>query len=200
MGQTYELRETAIEIGLMPASAYDVEKSAQGRVSCIMGFKILTQKTESQYLPEKYIARAKEIMADIVPARKFVISDEKPQKNTKTGASVKYFGFAQVLRVNVNSTGSDFRSSANRIEKRYAAKGAEVIQFFVNLSEPSASYAINCLKAKGYYMAGIVPCWFGSDGILMIKQLRGTISGILTYTDKSKKMLADIKDEKLELN
>ncbi len=44
----------AIEVDLMPAEAYDKEKSASGRVAALLDFKTIIRKPHTLYLPAVY--------------------------------------------------------------------------------------------------------------------------------------------------
>jgi hypothetical protein len=184
------MSDMAIELGLMPASAYEKEQSARGRVTCTMMFKSCCTESADIYIPKPYVPMAEFLLSDFQPKRRLRIARNKPPKASKTELHRKFFPFAQTGRFNIAKVGSDFKGQVGRMEHLGKERGVEIMQFFVNTAESWAGYAVDFLRDQGYFMGGLLPLWFHSDGILMQKNIgNGPLSEIRLYTKKAKELL-----------
>jgi len=184
----------AIEVDLMPASAYVKEKSASGRVATLLDFKTLRPKPHTVYLPAVYEESMRFIYSGLDDDRDLVLSrGERPsQVNTEIKAQV--FDFAQVARLAVHEAGGDFEEVLGREERSVLEKGAVVLQVWLKLSWPWVGQVANILRKRGYFFGGVLPRWFDVDGMLMQK-IAGEPNweGIQLYFDRAKKILEIVK-------
>jgi hypothetical protein len=64
------------------------------------------------------------------------------------------------------------------------------------LSCPWIGEAADILRNRGFFFGGVLPRWFGEDGLLMQKVLvRPNWEGINLYTDRAVQILRFIKDD-----
>lgn len=159
----------AVEVDLMPAAAYAKEQSASGRVASLLDFISLRPRPHKVYLPARYEAPLRFIYADLDDSRDLAISGEPFAAQSSTRVVPQYFDFAQVARLAVWSAGEDFDQVLEAQEKDVRDRGAVVIQAWLNLSEPWVGRAAEILRAKGYFLGGVLPRWFDQDGLLMAK-------------------------------
>ncbi|MDK9708168.1 MAG: hypothetical protein OEL83_14085 [Desulforhopalus sp.] len=191
------MSDMAVELGLMPASAYEKEQSAQGRVTCTMLFKSFATAPADVYVPQSYFQAAEFLLGDYLPTRTLRIAKDRPPKASKTELHRKFFPFAQTGRCNVTRVGADFKGKVGQMERLGAQHGVENMQFFINAAESWSGYAVDFLQDQGYFFGGLLPNWFHSDGILMQKHL-GTnpLSEIHLYSKKAKRLLDIVLDDK----
>jgi hypothetical protein len=186
----------AIEVDLMPADAYDKEKSAAGRVAALLDFKTLISKPHTVYLPMVYEEGMRFIYGGLDDNRDFVSSQDDLPSSPKTEIKTQIFDFAQVARLVVHDAGVDFERTFDDQERAVREKGVAVIQVWLKLSWPWIGRAVDVLRKRGYFLGGILPRWFDADGMLMQGIIgRPNWEGIHLYSDRAKKILKIVKDE-----
>ena len=180
----------ALEVDLMPASAYDKEKSASGRVSALLDFATIMPKPHRVYLPAVYEESLRFLYASLDDKRFFEVGDGKPLPDSATDMRIQFFGFAGVARVAVHAAGADFADSFATQEQSLLQQGAQVIQVWISLSFPWVSRVVGDLRERGYFLGGILPRWFDGDGMLMQKILtRPNWQEIQLYAERAVKIL-----------
>ena len=74
-----------------------------------------------------------------------------------------------MARLAVKQAGRDFDPTLSGLERDLAAQGVTVIQVWLNLAWPWVGKVVDRLRARGYFLGGLLPRWFDSDGLLMQK-------------------------------
>lgn len=186
----------AIEVDLMPASAYVKEKSASGRVASLLDFKTLRPKPHAVYLPAVYEEGIRFLYSGLDDDRNFSLSQDELPSQIKTEIKTQVFDFAQVARLAVHEAGTDFKSAFDEQEKKICERGIIVNQVWLKLSWPWISRVVDSLRERGYFLGGILPRWFDVDGMLMQKIIgKPNWEEIQLYTDRAKKLLEIIKED-----
>ena len=162
----------AVQVDLMPASAYEKEMSAQGRVSVLLDVKTLRSRPHSVHIPYAYRNPLTFIYEGLDDERRFVASEKGLPPNTKTRMQVEIFDFAQVARVAVHEAGYDFASAVHKLEQDIKKKDVQVVQVWLNLAWPWIGNAVDILRERGFFLGGLLPGWFETDGLLMQKTAR----------------------------
>ena len=67
--------ETALEIALMPAEAYDKEKSSSGRVAALLIFRRYTSKPHRVYIPAAYERQLRFIYSGLDDTREICLAE-----------------------------------------------------------------------------------------------------------------------------
>jgi hypothetical protein len=184
----------AIEVDLMPAEAYDKEKSASGRVTALLDFKTLKHKPHTAYLPKVCEESMRFIYSGLDDDRDLLLSQDELLSPIKTEIKTQVFDFAQVARLAVHAAGADFESAFDEQEKTVQEKGVVVLQVWLKLSWSWVGQAVDILRKRGYFLGGILPRWFDVDGMLMQKVIgKPNWEGIQLYFDRAKKILELIK-------
>lgn len=183
-------RETAIEIDLMPSEAYKKENSASGRVSTLLMFITVAPKPHPVYLPGMYKEYLGHIYDGFDDARTFSPSTENLPQLRQTRLETRLYDFAKVARITVHEAGSDFETALFSEEEGILGRKIEVIQAALNLSWPWINEAVAILKNRGYFFGGLLPRWFGEDGLLMQKVLpQPNWDGVNLFSDRAKLIL-----------
>ena len=192
----FGLRETAIEVALMPAEAYARENSATGRVATLDVFRCYVSKPHRIFLPPVYEAIMRQIYGRLDDDRDIVLSDGILPGTTTTKAELTIFDFARVARIAVPQLGSDFATCLSVLEEQALAKNVVVFQAAVNLAEPWTGHAVNILRDRGYFFGGALPRWFDTDGLLMQKLLcPPDFDKIVLYSEEAKQLLEFIQKD-----
>jgi hypothetical protein len=186
--------ETAIEIDLMPAEAYEKERSASGRVSTLLMFITVARNPHMVYMPEQYGYYLRYIYSGLDDTRSFSPSACGFPPSAPTRIDTEVFDAAHVARMTVHEAGQDFEAAIAAEEGRALGRSAQIIQVFLKLSWPWITQAVAVLKDNGYFFGGILPQWFGSDGLLMQKVSgRPNWAGIHLFSERANALLEFIK-------
>ena len=169
MSDSHQFLTAALEVDLMPASTYKKEKASTGRVSCHFSTRTYVSHPHRVYLPESYRDRLSAIYQWLDDTRDQAVSMEEPPDDTKSRIKSAHFGFAKVSRMTVEEIGPDFEAELTRAEDEAGQNGAVVSQAHLNLACPWVGRAVEILRGKGYFLGGVLPRWFDSDGLLLQK-------------------------------
>jgi hypothetical protein len=186
--------ETALEIDLMPAEAYEKEKSSLGRVTSLLMFMTLTPRPHTVHIPGMYADWFDYIYKGLDDRRSFSPSRDDLPPLPQTVVDTEIFEYAQVARMAVHEAGSDFEKVFLSEEERILGRDMKVIQVWLKLSWPWVGKAAGLLADRGYFFGGILPQWFGEDGLLMQKILiPPNWEGIHLFSERAEKILEFIK-------
>jgi hypothetical protein len=188
--------EMALEVALMPAAAYTTERSAPGRVAALLGFRSYKPKPHLVYLPKPYEQELKFLYSALDDERAFELFGEDLPSSQSSQAEMTIFDFAQVARIGVHGVGKDFGNYVANLENQAKARGAVVIQVWLDLSSPCVGSAVDILRDQGYFLGGPLPRWFDTDGLLMQKlNVEPDFENIVLYSDRSKEILGIVKED-----
>jgi len=186
----------AIEPDLMPAEAYEQEKSASGRVSALLDFRTLIPKPQTVYLPAAYEEVLKFLYSGLDDKRDFRSAPEDFPSRSPTHIKTQVFDFAKVARLAVHEAGADFVDVLEREEQSVLKQGAVVLQVWLKLTWPWIGRVVNDVRSKGYFLGGILPRWFDVDGLLMQRIIgRPNWEGIQLYTERAKQVFTIAKED-----
>jgi phenylalanine ammonia-lyase len=193
------LLETALEIGLMPASAYTATEHPDDRVSTLLLFGRTRGDRRRLHVPAVYQDAVDYLLQDARLDRLVLPGDDQPPVGIATRVSTEYFAFAQVARMHVLTLGPDFERALTGFESQALApdsragtgtSGARVLQVFVNLGELWCGKAVTALREQGYFLGGLLPGWFETDGLLMQKVLdMPALDSIKLYSQRAHRIL-----------
>lgn len=188
--------ETALEIALMPAAAYDKEKSAAGRVAGIMVFRCYRPKPQQVFLPPVYESQLRSIYQRISDARELSLSDKAIPAGSRSNTEMSIFDFAQVARIAFHNVGEDFVARIAELEALAIERHCVVFQVWVKLTMPWVGTAVDALRRNGYFFGGALPRWFDDDGLLMQKlRCDPNWCDIQLYSDNGRQLLAMIRED-----
>lgn len=186
----YKHIETGLEVDLMPAEAYEQEKSASGRVASVVCFRAYKSRPHTVYLPPAYETELRFLYGALDDRRNLEISQEVLAPTVQTSVTTQTFEFAHVSRIGVSALGKDFQPVFERLEQELLGHPTRVIQVWLNLACPWVGPAVTMLRGRGYFLGGILPRWFDDDGLLMQKIIgRPDWDGINLYSDRAKEIL-----------
>jgi hypothetical protein len=190
----YRHIETALEVALMPAEAYDKEKSAAGRVAALSAFRCYKSKPHTVYLPPAYERELTFLYSALDDKRDILVSDQSLPDSARSQGEMTVFDFARVCRIAMPSVGSDFGTYIREHETKALEQKVVVIQVWLSLGSPWVGAAVNVLRDSGYFLGGLLPRWFDEDGILMQKlMIDPDFESIQLYSDRSKQLSAMVQ-------
>lgn len=164
MAHKQGLRATGIEMECMPAGVYSKEGGVVRNVSLLLMFKIFRATVVSVHLPQPYHEFMTRLYAQLGMERK-----ELPSKALAgtTDSDAFLLPHAGIARITVKKAGTDF----NRVIQDLEARAGEqsLIQVYLNLGDDACPQAVDLLREQGYFLGGLLPLWFESDGLIMQK-------------------------------
>lgn len=182
--------ETALELSLMPAGAYSKEKSASGRVTTLLQFRCFKPNPHTVFLPRVYEDELRFLYSALDDKRTLVPVEEHGPETVRSEVSVQIFDFAQVARIAIHHAGEDLEFRLAEIERDALSRNVIVFQAWLKLDTPAVVSSVHTLRARGYFMGGILPRWFDTDGLLM-QQIRCSpdLQSIALYSDRARNIL-----------
>ncbi len=116
--------------------------------------------------------------------------------DSSSRAHIHFFGLQKVARIYVETIGEDFNSVLDGLEHAITENGSTISQVYLPLENSSADTAVDMLRAKGYFIGGLLPRWFNQDGLLMQK-ITGTphFDQIRLYSARAEQLLGFIRND-----
>jgi hypothetical protein len=185
--------ETALEVDYIPEAAYQKEKSAAGPVSALWMFRCYQDFPHDVFLPEMYADIMHFLYAGLTSRRNFKKQDFKTSHDSASRVHIHFFGLQKVARMYVETIGSDFISVIERLEQTINANGSPISQVYLPLGNSSAGTAVEMLRAKGYFLGGLLLRWFNQDGLLMQKMSTPHFDQIHLYSARAEQLLGFIR-------
>ena len=155
---------TGLEVECMPAGAYANEDGVSRNVSLFLMFKAFGKSSCVVHLPEAYRAFCESIYGELAVPR--VVSPAQPLTGD-TVASPFVLQEIGLMRLIVQHCGRDFAEVVTAAEAKTGGPG--VVQIFLDLGDAAAPQAVGALRDRGYFLSGLLPFWFGADGLVMQK-------------------------------
>lgn len=155
---------TGLEVECMPSGVQADAGDGTHDISLFLMFKLFEKTSCDVYLPESYRTFCETLYAKLALPRVF------SPASACTGETVASPFFIQetgLMRLTVTRAGKDFGAVVSAAEVKAGPRG--LLQIFLNLGDGAAPQAVEMLRERGYFLAGLLPCWFGADGLLMQK-------------------------------
>jgi hypothetical protein len=180
----------ALEVDLISAKAHEKEGGPSGRVAAFLCFRTFRPQPHAVYLPAAYQHVLGFFYDGLDDSRDFRISKKGLTVGAVSKIRSQIFDSAGVARIAVDEAGSDFSARMESLERELHERKIEVIQIWLDLSSPWGGEAVDTLRERGYFLGGVLPRWFDSDGLLMQKILqRPNWEGISLYGDRAAQIL-----------
>ena len=185
------LLPTGLALECMPADVYASEGNASRNVSLLLMFAVKNDVNHTVYLPEIYQRFIVDLYKTVGLQRTYAAGRNLTEK---TKLNEFFLPDAKLIRLTIEKAGIDFSSVIDGIENRVGQE--TLIQTYLNLGDKAAPEAIKLLCKKGYIFGGLLPLWFGSDGIIMQKLIREPAWEKIRLRHKeSKKMLNYLRND-----
>ena len=176
--------DCAIAFGAMPPLA-----GGAGRISFIVAFfEHPAAVVQPVYIPKSYAETLLFFYQGLRARSFFPLCEDRPQ----SGESVFFrrkFPAIGLLKEDCVKIGSDFAVKIEKLNADAPAEGLETTQVYLPLASPYVSFAVDCLRARGYLLGGVYPFWFGGDGVMLQKYRAVNTASLRVYSAKAKTML-----------
>ncbi len=189
------MRDCAIELDQMSGASFkEHQEIATRRVSCVFNFLEISAPTEAVYLPEEYCGVVRDLAQALQP-RTFLPADAPLPVTGSTLKQDTYYAAAQTWKVSVREIGADWQTFLDELVTEAAAKRVISLQVTLNTALPYLGAAVGSLRERGFFLGGLLPRWFGSDG-LMLQKVFGAetdYAQLKLYSKTAKNLLAFIR-------
>jgi len=182
--------ETALELCLMPANLYDRKKPASARMSTLLGFRCFKPKPHIVFLPRVYEDELRYLYSALDDERTLVPATEVRPEAVPSELRMQTFDFAQVARITICHAGEDLAYRLAELEQDALSRNVLVMQAWLKLDTPTVTAAVDILRSRGYFIGGVLPRWFDTDGLLMQQlRCRPDLQSLALYTDRARSIL-----------
>ena len=184
--------ETGCELALLPGAgmARSMKTADTGRVAVIVVFRPYEARPQTIYLPPIYGEQLEFLYADFDHGHRFLPGDGHLSAEQPTQGKLELYSQVAVARMNFTVIGSDFADLLTKFDHQASENGILVYQAFLPLTVAATGEAVDILRRRGYCLGGVMPRWFGDDGLLMQKVLGSpNFEGVRLYTDRAKNIL-----------
>lgn len=195
------VKETGIEIEVMPAESYVAEKSAPGRVGAVVCNLVVKEKPHTVFLPASYADLLRKIYDNAKRERRFEASTQALPEGVKTRYADTFIASAGVLRITIFEAGSDVNEVIAGLVRKYTADGAVVLQVLLPLDKAWSGALTELLNRQGFFFAALIARWFDADGLMLQKLIHATnYDNIHIYSDFAKDMLKFIIQDRARVD
>lgn len=189
--------DCALELDQMDGTSYRDNRTGSARISCVLNFREYSDPPPQVYVPDAYAEIIRQIALPLRP-RVFSPSVSPLPACGATRKEDHFFAAAQTWKIGVWEIGSDWPTVVTELLVEAQSRGVISLQITLNTACPHIGEAVRVLRAEGFFLAGFVPRWFGSDGLLMQQVFGAETEYELTklYSKTAKNLLAFIKDDR----
>ncbi len=187
----------ALVLDALDKSIFKDHQQEKGRVASLQLYWEINEQPEIVYLPVEYAHILKQLAVPLKP-RTFRISKmELPNEGT-TVWQEQYNPANQSWKVIIQEIGTDWAVFLTEILSQAIERKAISVQIILNAACPYLGAAVKLLRDRGFFLGGLVPHGFGTDGLLMQKVLRKEpdYEGIKLYDKTAKELLAFIRTDR----
>jgi len=187
--------ETGLEVDLMPATAYTKEQASDGRVSCLLYFRIGQDQRRPLCLPDCYAEQLRFMMQGVGIDRE-LIQPAPELLNDVSELDIEQFDGPGVCRCNINRPGKDLSQRLAALEQELCSKNYALLQCFVPLGTADAAASVAVLRSVGFFLGGFLPAWFSEDGLLMQKlYVEPGFDSIKLYSERAKTIMEMVRTD-----
>ncbi|WP_319760517.1 hypothetical protein [Maridesulfovibrio sp.] len=162
----------AFEVESMPPRSG--EEESYGYISLLDGMIVLRNSSDEVVLPFRYDSQLRDIYEWMGLNRSFLpdtFGAEELASAGETNLSVKLLDEAGLVKVEVESIGSDFAECLAGVLREH--QGMHKYHIYLPLWCYSISVAVEAARAEGFFFGGLLPLWYERDALLLQK-LAGT--------------------------
>jgi hypothetical protein len=176
-------------------------KAETARVSCVINFLEVTDPSEPEFVPAPYDEMVRRLTAPLRP-RILVPSTAMLPAEGATHQEEKYYATARTWKVSVPAVGKNWAAVVTNMLNEAVKRDVISLQVTVNMVCPHIGAAVTVLREKGFFFGGVVPRWFGTDGLLMQKLFGSETDYDETklYTKTAKELLTFIRSDREAVN
>lgn len=166
------------------------------RVACVMMYAEFTEQKEIGYLPREYERVFRQIAQPLNPRDFRMVDDSLPDSTVTVWEDAGNMP-AGSWHITVRDIGADWSDIVSEFLDQAHQRKIVSLQVILNMACPCISVAVTILREQGFFLGGLAPRWFGSDGILMQTVLgkKPDYDTIKLYTRTGRTLLASVRTD-----
>ena len=186
--QRKAVKNGAIDCAIM-LSAMPELGAGHERLSFITAFfENPLSEPEPVYIPQRY-AKIFPYYYKGLKVRKIMPYHEIRPDGLSTTQGMREFPTLGLLKQSFSFIGEDFEQHITSLISYAKANLIKTVQVYLPLSSASISFAVELLKEEKFFIGGVLPFWFGGDGLLLQKCFSQDLATIRVYSSKAKALL-----------
>lgn len=154
----------ALELEAMPPRPEESIDGVGGRISLLDALRVFRDRPHTVHLPERYARFIRDIYAATGLERSMGLP--RPASGL-TRCTATVMDAASLVKLLVHEPGTDMQASLDAFETRHP--GRHVYHLQLPLAHPALPEAVETARARGYFYAGVLPLWTGTDVLLLQK-------------------------------
>ena len=181
------MADYALEIDQLAGSSFKEHCADTERISCVFNFIEYTKPSLPTYIPHVYEDMARTLLQPLKKRDILVSTAALPQQGNLRQEE-KYYEFAGTWKLAVWETGATWSEDVAALLAEAERRNVVSLQVAVNMALPHLGAAVEELRKQGFFFGGVLPRWFGSDGLLMQVVLGGepNFAGAKLYTQTAR--------------
>ena len=163
------MQPAGLELEVMPVSvtAGRTQQHTRKRDSLLLMFHLYRDRPQTVFLPDRYAPICTRIYAGLGAER--TISDQTGPPAQKTTSFCSAVEEAELQRITITTIGRDLHDHVENILGQFKDGQQYIVHIQLKLDDPAVDYACSILERQGFYISGLLPQWFGADGLLLQK-------------------------------
>lgn len=190
------LFDCAIQLDQLDGASFKQNRTGSARISCVLSFREDSDPVSPLHLPTEYAEIIRKIVQPLRP-RIFRHADASFAESGLTRYESHIFDSSKTRKVSVCEIGADFPAKASALISGASQAGTISLQFILNLGVPQIGAAVRILRAEGFFLAGMAPRWFGSDGLVLQKLFNDEpeYDKIMIYNQSTRNLLEFVRSD-----
>lgn len=184
-----EFSPTCLEIEWLPTIKFDNAKVLDSNISLLLEFRLYNDTPHEIFLHPadtlfisdrcRTLNAERTIKSDIIPGSKM------------TESTINTITDANIATLTVTKAGSDWPEILAGFE---AEAKTYRLHIKIDISHPSAPWAIDIMRENGFFLGGYLPLWFEGDGLLLQKLPKNPDFKLLQlYSDEGASVLKAVQ-------
>lgn len=189
--------DCALELDQMDGPSAIGNRTGSARVTCVLNYQGQYAPPDVMHVPTAY-AEILSLLLRPLPPRTLAPARAPLPLERLTRHEDRYYAPARTWKVSVAEMGADWPTFTADLLAEAQGRGVVSLQIILNMACPQIGAAVDHLRTRGFFFGGLVPCWFGSDGLLLqqVFGLKTEYQHIKLYSATAKELLACIRAER----
>lgn len=187
------LTEIGYEMDYLPERMFIAAHGPIGRVATLNYARSFAPDKDAEvYLPRPYAQNVRDVVEHLGDRRRYHEVDESAVPSGESELTVGDMADCDVVAVNLTHAGADFEARLASLEEEARSNGRAMIKVAINLGQPEVAQVVDVLRSQEYFCGCVLPRWFGSDALLMIKTFNApNFAGLKIQSERSQ----DLRDQ-----
>ena len=183
------MADYALEIDQLAGSSFKEHCADTERISCVFNFIEYTKPSLPTYIPPVYETMVRTLLEPLAHREILISAAALPQQGNLRKEE-KYYEFAGTWKLAVWETGAKWREEVEALLQEAARRKVVSLQVAIDMALPHLGAAVEEMRKQGFFFGGVLPRWFGSDGLLMQVVLGGVpnFAGAKLYTQTARSL------------